>query len=245
MGAGVCARAQVAEERGPVDICRVIDQAVVLRDMPADARAALAGHATLRRYRGGEYLWRVGDPQDSLQVVAEGTVQIGIMGPEADEIVLHVEPRGGCLGEPSIYSPEGDRRTDGRAVGPTVILEVPGEKVRAVLEASPEAMRVFVRRVSEIARAHAERVALNAFQDARSRLARLLLDLADSHGVPTTLGRCIELPLSQRTLAGLIGVRRECVNRLIAALEREGALAFEDGAVTVLRPQLLRAALGI
>ncbi|HVN33327.1 MAG TPA: Crp/Fnr family transcriptional regulator [Thermoanaerobaculaceae bacterium] len=228
-----------------MDIRHVIDQAVFLRDMPEEVRAALAGHARLRCYRSGEYLWRVGDRLDSLQVVAEGLVQIGIMGPEGDEIVLHVEPRGGCLGEPSIYSPEGDRRTDGRAFGRTTIVEVPGEKVRGVLEACPEAMRVFVRRVSEIARGHSRRIALNAFHDARGRLARLLLDLADSHGVPTARGRSIELPLSQRTLAGLIGVRRESVNRLIAALEREGALMFQDGTVTVLRPRLLLASLGV
>jgi CRP-like cAMP-binding protein len=227
-----------------VDFRSVIDQAAFLRDMPEDARAALAGQATLHRYRNGEYVWRVGDRLDSLQVVAEGLVQIGIMGTEGDEIVLHVEPCGGCLGEPSIYSPEGDRRTDGRAFGPTAIVEVPGEKVRAVLEASPEAMRVFVRRVSEIARAHARRIALNAFHDARGRLAWLLLDLVESHGVPTERGRCIELPLSQRMLAGLIGVRRESVNRLIAAWEREGALDFEGGTVTVLREKLLRLALG-
>jgi CRP/FNR family cyclic AMP-dependent transcriptional regulator len=228
-----------------VDIRDVIDRATVLRDMPEEARTALAGGATVRHYRGGEYLWRVGDRQDSLLVVAEGMVQIGIMGPEADEIVLHVEPRGGCLGEPGVYSPEGDRRTDGRAFGPTTIVEVPGEKVRAVLETCPEAMRVFVRRVSQIARAHAGRVALSAFDDARSRLARLLLELADSHGVPTARGRCIELPLSQRTLAGLVGVRRERVNRLIAAWRREGALDFEDGIVTVLQERSLRSALGI
>jgi CRP/FNR family cyclic AMP-dependent transcriptional regulator len=228
-----------------VDIRDVIDQAVLLRDMPEDAREALARHATVRRYRGGEYLWRVGDRQDSLLVVAEGMVQIGIMGPAGDEIVLHVEPRGGCLGEPSIYARERDRWTDGQAVGRTTIVEVPGEKVRAVLEACPEAMRLFVQRVSEIARKHARRIALNAFHDARGRLARLLLELADSHGVPTARGHCIELNLSQRTLAGLVGVRRECINRLIAAWKREGALDFEGGIVTVLRKKPLRSALGI
>ena len=228
-----------------MDIRNVIDQADLLREMPEEARVALAGQAMLRRYRGREYLWRVGDPQDRLQVVAEGMVHIGIMGPDAEEIVLHVVACGECMGEPSIYSPEGDRRTDGRAVGPTIIVDVPGEKVRAVLEACPEAMRLFVRRVSAIARAHADRMAVSAFHDARGRLARLLLDLADSHGVPTARGRRIELPLSQRALAGLIGVRRESVNRLIAALERAGALAFEDGTVTVLRPQILQAALGV
>lgn len=233
------------EEWGLVDIRHVIDQAVLLREMPADDRAALASDARLRRYRSGEYVWRVGDAGDSLQVVAEGLVHIGIMGPDAEEIVLHVAVRGECMGEPSIYSPEGDRRTDGRAFGRTAIVTVPGDTVRAVLEASPEAMRIFVRRVSAIARAHASRVALTAFHDARGRLARLLLDLADSHGVPTPRGRRIELPLSQRAIAGLISVRRESVNRLFAVLEREGVLAFEDGTITVLRPRLLRASLGV
>jgi CRP/FNR family transcriptional regulator, cyclic AMP receptor protein len=228
-----------------VFIRHVIDQAVVLRDMPADDRAALAEGGRLRRYRGGEYLWRAGDPEDGLHIVAEGVVNIGIMGPDGEEIVLHVVARGGCMGEPGIYAPERDRRTDGRAVGRTTIVGIPSDTVRAVLEASPEATRIFVRRVSEIARSHARRVALTAFHDARGRLARLLLDLAASHGVPTPRGRRIDLPLSQRTLAGLVSVRRESINRIVAALERDGALVFEDGIVTVLKEQLLRSALGV
>jgi hypothetical protein len=73
----------------------------------------------------------------------------------------------------------------------------------------------------------------------------VLLDLAATHGVATPRGRRIELPLSQRTLAGLVSVRRESVNRLVAAWERDGALEFDDGVVTVLREQVLRSALGI
>ena len=226
-------------------IRHVIDQAVLLREMPAGDRAALAAGATVRRYRGGEYLWRVGDPEDGLHVVADGMVNIGIMGPDGEEIVLQVVARGACIGEPSIYSPERDRRTDGRAVGRTAVVDIPGDTVRAVLEASPAAMLLFVRRVSEIARSLARRVALTAFHDARGRLARVLLDLAAAHGVATPRGRRIELPLSQRTLAGLVSVRRESVNRLVAAWERDGALEFEDGVVTVLKEQALRSALGV
>lgn len=226
-------------------IRHVIDQAVLLRDMPADDRAALARGSTLRRYRGGEYLWRVGDPEDGLHIVADGMVNIGIMGPDGDDIVLQVVARGDWIGEPSIYSPERDRRTDGRAVGRTSIVDIPGDTVRAVLDASPEAMRLFVRRVSEIARMLARRLALIAFHDARGRLARVLLDLAAVHGVATPRGRRIELKLSQRTLAGLVGVRRESVNRLVAAWERDGTLLVEDGIVTVLTERPLRSALGI
>jgi CRP/FNR family cyclic AMP-dependent transcriptional regulator len=228
-----------------VYIRHVIDQAVLLREMPESVRAALADAGMVKRYRAGEYLWRVGDAEDSLQVVADGTVHIGVLGPDGEEIVLHVVARGGCMGEPSVYSPEGNRKTDGRAVGRTTVVEVPGDAVRAALETSLPAMRAFIRRVSEITRAHSDRVALTAFYDARSRLARLLCGFAESHGVPTPQGRRIELPLSQRTLAGLVGVRRESVNRLIAEFERQGALRFEDGIITILKEQVLRSVPGV
>jgi CRP-like cAMP-binding protein len=226
-------------------IRNAIDQCAVLRAMPAAIRDALAAGATVRRYRSREYVWRVGDPDDSLQVVADGMVLIGIMGSDAEEVVLHVVARGECMGEPGIYAAERDRRTDARAFGRTTIVEVPADTVRRVLEASPEAMRVFVRRVSDIARALGGRVALTAFQDARARLVQLLLDLADSHGVATPRGRRIALPLSQRALAGLVSVRRERVNRLFAALEQEGALALEDGIITILSEPRLRSVLAV
>ena len=241
----MCAGSQARVRWGWLTVRDIIDRAALFRAMPVDARAALARAARPRRFRAGQFIWRVGDPEDGLHVVASGLVRIELMGPDAEEVVLHVVGPGECLGEPSIYSPEGDRRTDCRAAAAATIVSVPGDPVRAVLERSPEAMRVFVRRVSEIARAHARRVALTAFHDARGRLARLLLDLADSHGVPAPRGRKIALPLSQRTLAGLVSLRRESVNRLVAAFERDGALVWEDGFVTILRPQLLRAALGI
>jgi CRP-like cAMP-binding protein len=228
-----------------VDVRRAIDTAELLREMPPEDRAALARVARWKRLRAGQHLWRSGDRENGLLVVVDGLVHIGLTGPDAEEIVLHVVGPGELMGEPGIYAPEGDRRTDARAVVATTIVTLPGDDVRRVLDASPEAMRLFVRRVSAIARSHSRRVALTAFHDARGRLARLLLDLVESHGVPAPRGRRIALPLSQRALAGLVSLRRESVNRLVGAFEREGALVFEDGAITVLAPHILRAALGV
>lgn len=226
-------------------IRHVIDQTVVLRDMPEAVRAALAAAGKLRRYRKGDYLWRAGDREDGLHLVAEGIVHIGNIGPDGDEIVLHIVARGGCMGEPGIYAPEGDRRTHARAGEPTTVVIIPSDAVRAALEGSLDAMRAFTRRVSEICRSHSRRVALTAFHDARGRLARVLLDLAETHGVAAAGGCRIGLPLSQRTLAGLVSVRRERVNRLLAEFEREGVLAFEDATVTILKEPVLRSALGV
>jgi len=221
-----------------------LERAALLGELPPDARDELVRAARPRRLRAGQYLWRVGDREEGLAFVLQGLMQIGVPGAEGDEIVLHVVGPGECMGEPGIYAAAADRRTDARAAGPALVATIAGARVRAALERSPEAMRVFVRRVSEIARGHARRLALNAFHDGRGRVARLLLDLADSHGVPHTRGRRIDLPLSQRALAGLVNLRRESVNRLLAAFERDGALTLDEGSVTLLRPELLVAAIG-
>jgi CRP-like cAMP-binding protein len=231
-------------DASPAVIRRIIDGAALFRDMAESVRASCASAATARRYRNGEYLWRAGESGDSLQVVGGGLVHIGVASPDGEQILLHVVARGECIGEPSIYAPEGDRQTDARAVGETTVVFIPGRTVRPVLEANPAAMRVFVRRVSEMCRAHARRVAASAFHDARGRLARVLLDFASSHGSATPRGHRIELRLSQRTLAGLVSARRESVNRIIRELESAGALHFEEGIITIREPQVLRASLG-
>jgi len=170
-------------------------------------------------------------------------VLIGTMGPGGEEIVLHVVAPGDCMGEPSLYARTRDRQTDARAVGPTAIVVIPGNQARPILESHPEAMRVFVQRVSEMCRGHAQRVATAAFHDARGRLARVILDLASTHGVATAAGHRIDVALSQTTLAGLVGVRRESVNRLLTKFVHDGAVRIDKGTITVRDPRLLRAAL--
>ena len=241
----MCAGSQAWQDSSGLDVRRAIDTAVLLREMPPEDRAALARAGRWRRLRAGQHLWRSGDRDNGLMIVVDGLVHIGLIGPDGEEIVLHVHGPGELMGEPAVFAPEGDRRTDARAVVPTSVVTLRNDDVRRVLEGSPEAMRLFVRRISTIARSHSRRVALTAFHDARGRLAQLLLDLADSHGVPSRRGRRIALPLSQRALAGLVSLRRESVNRLVAAFEREGAIVSEDGSITVLAPQILRAALGV
>jgi CRP-like cAMP-binding protein len=223
----------------------IVDASGLFGGLPDEDRAALAGTGRVRRFRGGAYVWRVGDAEEGVYLLAEGIVHIGVIGPEGEEVVLHVVKAGEAMGEPGLYAPEGDRRTDGRAVGRVCLAHLRSDALRGVLERSPEAMRAFLRRLSELGRGHARRIASGVFLDARGRLARLLLDLAGSDGARAGRGVRITLPMSQRTLAGLVGLRRESVNRILAEYERDGVLACEGGVVTIFSPQALRAALGI
>jgi CRP-like cAMP-binding protein len=67
-----------------------------------------------------------------------------------------------------------------------------------------------------------------------ARLARKLLQLAQSYGSNTGRGIHIGLKLSQRELGELVGSSRESVNRQLGLWEEAGVLRYERGTVTLL-----------
>ena len=80
----------------------------------------------------------------------------------------------------------------------------------------------------------AQGVACNALHDVRQRLARWLLMTHDrvSHD---------QLPLTQQHLAVMLAVQRTTVTAAASELQREGAIAYRRGRITVLdRPLLMK-----
>lgn len=90
------------------------------------------------------------------------------------------------------------------------------------------------------ARRLAERLALVSMHGARARLALLLLDLAERFGVRDARGTIVDLRLTHRELAGLLGATRETVSVAIIGLRDAGVVATEARRVVVLDADALR-----
>ena len=78
----------------------------------------------------------------------------------------------------------------------------------------------------------------------RARLAKQLLHLARSYGIPSLANGeeiRIGLQLAQEELAQLLGASRQRVNQELKGMEREGAIRIEPGGLVVRdRDALLR-----
>jgi CRP-like cAMP-binding protein len=72
------------------------------------------------------------------------------------------------------------------------------------------------------------------------RLAAYILELAEAHGTAVANGTKIDLPLSQRELAGAIGASREAVARCFRILRERRVVVTTRRRVVVLQPQVLR-----
>ena len=193
-----------------------------------------------RRYPKDGYLFREGDPGSHLYVVVEGEVKIARVAEGGSEVVFAIAGPGELFGELSLFEEEGERSADAQALEPTECLVVPRQPVLSLLLAHPRLLLRIVASLSTYVRRKDAAVAEVAFLDIPARVARKLLELAESKGRDADGGVVIDVHLSQRTLAGMVGASRENVNRALNRFSSLGYIRQERGHITVLRPDELR-----
>jgi len=84
------------------------------------------------------------------------------------------------------------------------------------------------------------RLAYLAYGSVEERLAKGLLEMGVRYGVRCEEGLRIELPLTQRDLADLIGASRQKVNLALRKLASQGLIRTERGRIIILDQQGLQ-----
>jgi CRP-like cAMP-binding protein len=199
--------------------------------------------AYVKRYKDGELIAARGDPPENWVACAKGAVRVSSTSISGRQITLtYVEP-GIWFGDVSIF--DGERRThDSYAHGATTILCVSTADFKKILAAHVELyeamLRLHARRIRQLYGLVED---LNTLP-LRARLAKQLLHLVRSYGVPSLSDHDeirIGLHLAQEELAQLLGASRQRVNQELKAMEREQAIRIEPAGLTVCdRDALLR-----
>ena len=184
-----------------------------------------------------------GDPPEEWMACAKGAVRVSSTSLSGKQITFtYVEP-GIWFGDVAIL--DGDTRThDGYAHGETSILCVAKADFQKILATHVELydalLRLQARRIRQLFGLVED---LNTLP-LRSRLAKQLLHLARSYGVPSLHHGSetrIGLHLAQEELAQLLGASRQRVNQELKAMEREEILRIEPGGLVICdREALLR-----
>ena len=191
--------------------------------------------AYVRRYRDGDLIAARGEPPESWIACAKGAVRVSSTSVSGKQITLtYVEP-GIWFGDVSIF--DGDRRThDAYAHGESTILCVAKADFMKILALHTELyeamLRLHARRIRQLFGLVED---LNTLP-LRSRLAKQLVHLVRSYGVPNLDNGAemrISLQLAQEELAQLLGASRQRVNQELKTMERDGVLRIEPAGLVI------------
>jgi CRP-like cAMP-binding protein len=188
-----------------------------------------------RRYRDGELIAARGEPPEEWIACAKGAVRVSSTSISGKQITLtYVEP-GIWFGDVSIF--DGDRRThDAYAHGETTALCVAKADFKKILSNHVELyealLRLHARRIRQLYGLVED---LNTLP-LRARLAKQLLHLVRSYGIPSLSDGSetrIGLQLAQEELAQLLGASRQRVNQELKSMERDNIIRIEPGGLVV------------
>lgn len=191
-----------------------------------------------RRYSKGEVIFHQGDVGTALYILRKGQVNIRLSSDDGKEVILALLDRGDVFGELALLDDE-PRSTDAVAREEADLLSLQREDFRKFLDARPQVAMRLLSALSRLVRRVTQLVHDTTFLDARTRLVRVLLELAENQGRPSTEGVVIAQKLTQSELANLCGLTRESTNKWLRFYVREGLLSYEGGQITLVKPERL------
>jgi len=218
-----------------VDVARVADYLVenpVFACLSAADRAGLAARMRPRHFARDEIVFHRDDPAGHVFLIAAGTVKISVPDESGHEVLVALQRGGDVFGELALFD-ESPRSATVTAITETSTLALTRTDFVGVLERNPEAMRKMLALLARMVRRSTGHVEDLVFLDLPGRVAKCLLDLAEASGTD-------QVDLTQEDLGGFVGATRVSVNRVLADLERRGAVSIGRRHIKLRDRDLLR-----
>jgi len=209
------------EQGAPVGMAAARDACAVLAGRgwlatcpPAFAEAILAASEIVEVPRDRMIL-RWGEPAHGLCGLAAGGLYVAVAGPDGELHKMHLGAPGLWLGETALLG-ETSRRINVTTTVESCIAWLPAEEIAALAEAYPETWRHLGRLAAIHTTSAMASVSCLLIRDSAARVAQKLLQVDPGDGPLLTL--------TQTALGEMVGLSRNTLNRVLAALERAGAL---------------------
>jgi CRP/FNR family transcriptional regulator, cyclic AMP receptor protein len=200
----------------------LIRSAPFFAELPDASVDQATAHAVIRNHPSNQVILLENDWGSSVYFILEGWVKIRTYNLDGKEVTLNILGKGEVFGEMAPLD-EAPRSTDVMTLVPTVIANIPAQDFVHLLSIEAQAgirlAKLMARRLRQVNR----RLRLRE-SDSTSRVADVLLFLADGQGIRSHQGG-IEIPnLPHRELSSLSGLARETVTRVLSKLEKKGLI---------------------
>lgn len=202
----------------------------------------LAAQCAALEFRRRRFIYRSGDPADSLFAIAAGRVKLCRMEQNsAREAVIDILSKGSLFGECALYSTSGLRENCAVTYEQTSLLRIPAGAFQESMAEDGRLHNYTFRLIGQRLENAERRLADFALNAIPQRLERMLAEFSERYGVVGERGVLIDIPLPHREIAAIVGSTRESVTVRLNAMRRAGTIDFVNRKILVKRPAALAA----
>lgn len=212
----------------------------LLAELGPEVLARLAERIELREVRRREVIYLPGDPGGSLYFVNGGRVKISKVTRDGKALTLTYCGPSELFGETCLVD-GGAREEMAEAMENAMITEIERADFEKLLGIHAALGFQMTRLLAGRRRDLENKLETLVFRDVTSKLAELLLQLADEYGVDDARGTLVALKITHQELANLIGSTRETVSLTLSQFKKKNLICTEGRKVIISDAESLRA----
>jgi len=197
----------------------------LFKGMTEDEMQHLSRITFMRDYAKKEVIYFPGDKGDQVYLLKKGRVKISKISEEGKEITLVVLEPGEIFGEMALLG-DSKRQTIAEVVEDVHLCIISRRDFEELIARRPDLSMKITKLIGLRVRALESKIEDLAFRDVSSRLANLLLKLAEKHGKVQDNGIRINVKLTHYELGTLIGATRETTTMTLNEFKRDLLIDF-------------------
>ena len=193
----------------------------------------LSSAGSVRKFDRSETIIHKSDIGDTFFSILSGKVKVVLTDEEGKEFIVGILKQLEFFGELSLLDGE-PRSASVVALEPTEVLVLKRDDFLGQITNNPGLCIKIIGVLGSRLRKANHQIENLVFLDVCGRLARMLLDMAESQGVKKTeQGLVIDVDFSRTELANIVGTTRETLTRALKTLENMGYIAIKKNRLTI------------
>ena len=204
----------------------------LFQHLSEDDRIRLAESIKLQRLKKGEILFNKGGAGDALYIIKKGRIKIFLSSHAGDEVLLAIFSEADFFGEMALLDGM-PRSADAIAIEPTELLLLNRNDFISFLNHNSNAVQAVLQSLSQRLRRTDDLLEDTCFLQISERFAKKLVELAMQHGRREGDVIFIDLSLTQKDMASMVGATRESINKELRTLREKGLVSIQENMICI------------
>jgi CRP/FNR family transcriptional regulator len=192
----------------------------MFQGLSPELRARVEGIATLHQVGKGKMLWCAGDEADLLTVVVSGRIKV-VRHAVSSDVILEIFGPGEIVGVVAVYR-HIPYPASAVAMVPSTLLRMPRVDWFDLLDHDQDFTRGMMLELTRLNMGLSRKLAEAQGSRVGTRIARLLVSLAERNGTSGAEGMFVPIALSRQEIAESVSTTVETAIRTMSRWQREG-----------------------